>query len=201
MSACSGGNEASTAEAKPSPAAQTDAAEAAEFTELRWEDLMPQGEEARLAELYEEFYAEFEARLMAEQNTLSGTLSEDEELDLSQIGEGSELDTMTQIGTFNVVESLDGQAIRLPGYIVPLDFSVDAEHAEFLLVPYFGACLHSPPPPPNQIVFVTANPPAKIPDIYEPVWLEGTMKTGRFDTDMANSAYELQLANLKAYEY
>jgi hypothetical protein len=91
--------------------------------------------------------------------------------------------------------------VRMPGYIVPLDFSAESKHTEFLLVPYFGACLHSPPPPPNQIVFVTANPPASIPDIYEPVWLEGEMKTGRFDTDMANSAYELKLSKLEPYEY
>lgn len=199
---------------KPATSDLADATEAAEtqtvdvepdtsgVTEITWEDLMPDGENERLEELYAEFYRDFEKRMMENQTALSATISGDSDLEISDmIAEGSDLDTMTQIGTFNVVEDLDGMDIRLPGYIVPLDFNADAEHTEFLLVPYFGACLHSPPPPPNQIVYVSANPAAKIPDIYEPVWLEGTMKTGRFDTEMANSAYELSLSKLEPYEY
>ena len=52
-----------------------------------------------------------------------------------------------------VVGELDGQRIRLPGFVVPLDFE-GTETSEFLLVPYFGACIHVPPPPSNQIVYV-----------------------------------------------
>ena len=52
-----------------------------------------------------------------------------------------------------VVHELDGQKVRLPGFVVPLDFE-DTEISEFLLVPYFGACIHVPPPPSNQIVYV-----------------------------------------------
>ncbi|MEM7728410.1 MAG: DUF3299 domain-containing protein [Pseudomonadota bacterium] len=189
------------ANAEPEAPASDTSFEARGVTLLAWEDLMPDGEDARLAELYAEFYEELQARMSATQAPLSSQLSEAEEFDLLAIDEGSDMDTMTQIGTFNVVEDLDGMKVRLPGYIVPLDFSADAEHREFLLVPYFGACLHSPPPPPNQIVYVTSEPAAKIPNIYEPVWLEGEMKTGRFDTDMANSAYELKLALLEPYEY
>ena len=46
-----------------------------------------------------------------------------------------------------------GQSVRLPGYVVPLE-DLAAGIKEFLLVPYFGACVHSPPPPANQIVHV-----------------------------------------------
>ena len=127
--------------------------------------------------------------------------SNNENVDLSLIAEGSDMDSMEQIGTFNVVDDLDGKKVRIPGYIVPLDFSANAEHREFLLVPYFGACLHTPPPPPNQIIFVSAEPPAKIPDIYDPVWLEGSLTTGRFDTELGNSAYELSLSLLEPYEF
>ncbi|MGB3456836.1 MAG: DUF3299 domain-containing protein [Litorimonas sp.] len=193
--------ETANAAVESAPTTQTGDFEARGITVLAWEDLMPAGEEQKLEELYAEFYAELQARMQATQAPLSSQLSEAEEFDLLNIEEGGEMDQMTQIGTFNVVEDLDGKSVRLPGYIVPLDFSADAEHREFLLVPYFGACLHSPPPPPNQIVYVTSDPAAKIPDIYEPVWLEGEMKTGRFDTDMADSAYELKLALLEPYEY
>ena len=179
-------------------------------TLLVWEDLMPTGEDAILAELYSEFYEDMESK-MRRQITLADAAREergveenkiDKNVNLTDIiSEGSAQDTMEQIGTFNVVESLDGEKIRLPGYIVPLDFSAKSEHEEFLLVPYFGACLHTPPPPPNQIIFVKASPAATIPDINEPVWLEGTMKTGKFTSDLGNSAYELKLSKLEPYEY
>lgn len=202
LMACAQGEADVSAEVKPeaAPAEIVMASSNTDATEITWDDLMPEGEDERLEKLYEEFYADFEKRLMA--NQTDGLSAGDEEsLDLSAISEGSDLDTMTQIGTFNVVEELDGQSVRLPGYIVPLDFSARGEHSEFLLVPYFGACLHSPPPPPNQIIFVSADPAATIPDIYEPVWLEGTLSTGRFDTEMGNSAYELSLSKLEPYEY
>jgi len=171
-----------------------------EATLLVWEDLMPVGEEALLAELYSEFYEGMEAK-MRKQMTLADAAREENTALTDIISEGSAQDTMEQIGTYNVVDSLNGEKIRIPGYIVPLDFSAKSEHGEFLLVPYFGACLHTPPPPPNQIVFVKADPAAKIPDINEPVWLEGTMKTGKFSSDLGNSAYELDLSKLEPYEY
>ena len=57
---------------------------------------------------------------------------------------------------------LNGCEVRLPGYLVPLEGQA-GEWKEFLLVPYFGACIHSPPPPANQIVHVKAAIPAKGP--------------------------------------
>ena len=171
----------------------------AEPTDLTWEDLMPEGEEARLEALYTEFYEEFEQRMLADQRSLADIGSDTDVSAL--VEEGSANDTMEQLGTFNVVEELDGMRVRLPGYVVPFDFSADARHGEFLLVPYFGACLHTPPPPPNQMLFVKADPAAEIDNIYEPVWLEGTLSTGRFDSELGNSAYELTLSKIEPYEY
>ncbi len=174
--------------------------------EITWEDLMPEGEEDRLTELYTSYYEAVERAmsLEAEAAGAGGSSSPDggstDNL-VATIAEGSASDTMEQIGTFNVVDELDGKAIRLPGYVVPFDFSAQSAYREFLLVPYFGACLHSPPPPPNQIVFVKADPAARIMDIYEPVWVEGVLKTGEFNSDLANSAYELTLDKVEAYEY
>ena len=85
--------------------------------------------------------------------------------------------------------------------MVPFDFSASSEHDEFLLVPYFGACLHTPPPPPNQIIYVKSSSAVKIVDINEPVWLEGVMSTGKFTSDLGNSAYEVNLSKLEPYEY
>ena len=168
-------------------------------TLLVWEDLMPVGEEARLAELYSDFFQEREA-LLSQQVSLVDAAKE-ANADLSAIIEGSAQDTMEQIGTFNVVGSLNGEKIRIPGYVVPFDFSASSEHDEFLLVPYFGACLHTPPPPPNQIIYVKSSSAVKIVDINEPVWLEGVMSTGKFTSDLGNSAYEVNLSKLEPYEY
>jgi hypothetical protein len=192
-----GQNTASNGTDAKSATAQNSEASKAEV--LAWEDLMPEGEDAILAELYTEFYEEQEKQFR-DQMTLSQAAKEDVDL-MSLVDEGSAQDTMEQIGTYNVVEDLDGAHIRLPGYVVPLDFNAESKYNEFLLVPYFGACLHTPPPPPNQIVFVKAEQAAKIGNIYEPVWVEGVMKTGEFGSDLGNSAYELTLSKLEPYEY
>jgi hypothetical protein len=179
---------------------KTEQAQSSSQTEvLRWEDLMPEGEDEVLAELYAEFYEDQEMR-MIEQMNLAQAARENTDI-MSLIEEGSAADSMEQIGTYNVVDDLDGKSIRLPGYVVPLDFNAESEYQEFLLVPYFGACLHTPPPPPNQIVFVKSEEATKITDIYEPVWVEGVMKTGKFGSDLGNSAYELSLSKLEPYVY
>lgn len=168
-------------------------------TEITWEDLMPEGEDELLESLYLDFYEEFERNMLQSSGSLADAA---QETDISSIiAEGSDADTMEQIGTFNVVKELDGKRIRVPGYVVPFDFSADAKHTEFLLVPYFGACLHTPPPPPNQIILVKSETAATIDNIYEPVWLEGTLRTGEFLNDLGNSAYELNLSKLEPYEY
>ncbi len=59
-----------------------------------------------------------------------------------------------QAQDFNVNKSLEGATVRLPGFIVPLEAVKSGDVSEFLLVPYFGSCIHVPPPPPNQIVYV-----------------------------------------------
>lgn len=175
------------------------------ITELKWEDLMPIGEDEVLAQLYETYYQDRRQDLASRSQRLQDVNSnrtDEADVDLSAlIGEGAANDTMDQIGTFNVVEELDGLDVRIPGYVVPLDFNSEGVYSEFLLVPYFGACLHTPPPPPNQIVYVKASPATKIASIYEPVWIEGIMKTGKFESETGDSAYELSLSNIEAYDY
>ena len=74
----------------------------------------------------------------------------------------------------SVVKELGGQKVRIPGYALPLEYSGEAVK-EFLLVPYVGACIHTPPPPSNQMVFVTAEKPFVVDDLYMPVWVTGEM--------------------------
>jgi hypothetical protein len=85
---------------------------------------------------------------------------------------------------------MDGTRVRLPGYVVPLE-EVKGDLKEFLLVPYFGACIHSPPPPANQIVHVTASTPLKGWRTMDAVWVAGTLKAARADTAMGASGYQI----------
>ena len=75
-----------------------------------------------------------------------------------------------------VNKELDGAVVRMPGYALPLEQSADGV-TEFLLVPYVGACIHVPPPPANQIVYVKLSTAYKVASLYEPVWITGRMTT------------------------
>ncbi len=77
----------------------------------------------------------------------------------------------------NTREDYDAKTIRIPGYLLPLDVT-EGEVMEFLLVPWVGACIHTPPPPPNQIVYVKLAEPWKVRSQWEPVYVEGTMQSG-----------------------
>lgn len=148
-----------------------------------WQDLIPPESEAELLRQQEDFYAELEKRYAAG-------------LD---IAEGSEADVMPQFGTFDAATELDGQLIRIPGYVVPVDGTEQGRYTEFLFVPYMGACIHTPPPPPNQIILVRAEDGVRVNDIWMPYYLEGTLSTGEFLNDTGNAAYALDFASLEPY--
>lgn len=69
-------------------------------------------------------------------------------------------------------QALDGRNVRIPGYMLPLEFR-GKDVIEFLLVPWVGACIHTPPPPPNQIVHVKLESGYEATDIFTAVWIEG----------------------------
>ena len=94
--------------------------------------------------------------------------------------------------------ALVGQTVRIPGYVVPLEDSKDGLK-EFLLVPYFGACVHSPPPPANQIVHVLPKTPAKGFRSMDAVWITGTLTTGRADTYMGAASYRIEALSVAPY--
>lgn len=160
---------------------------------IMWEDLMPEGSEEELMAEYERFYAMLEKRYAANTTTLANANS------FAEIEEGSELDFMPQLGSFDTVEELDDMLIRIPGYIAPFDFESSKKHREFLFVPYMGACIHTPPPPPNQIIFVRADPAVRVPDIWAPYWIEGVLTTEKNENDLGNTAYALTLTELEPY--
>jgi len=95
--------------------------------------------------------------------------------------------------------ALDGVSARLSGFVVPLDNTEDGIH-EFLLVPYFGACIHTPPPPANQIVHVIAHDTVRGLHAMDTVHVSGTLKAARFSSaDMGVSGYEIRAATVEPF--
>jgi hypothetical protein len=84
-----------------------------------------------------------------------------------------------------IVDELDGRRVRIPGYLLPLDIS-GAKVTEFLLVPYIGACIHVPPPPPNQIVYVKVaeNNGYVQKKMFDPVWVTGVISVKSMVKDL-----------------
>ena len=96
---------------------------------------------------------------------------------------------------------LNGEMVRIPGFIVPLEFDDDQTVTQFFLVPYFGACLHMPPPPPNQIILVSSPNGIQLSALYDPFWVEGQLHTTFQENDMATSAYSMAMLGLEPYSY
>jgi hypothetical protein len=94
---------------------------------------------------------------------------------------------------------LVGQVVRIPGFVVPLEDTNDGLK-EFLLVPYFGACIHSPPPPANQIIHVLPKAPAKGFRSMDTVWVSGRISTPRTDSYMGVSGYRIEADAVTRYE-
>ena len=165
--------------------------------ELGWRDLAPGGEAIHnpLADLTGDQKLDIETIAWARAERRRGELSEVSqeyeaavEMADALAGQGLDVDALVEayeaflaaVDAHNqrVDGGLDGQLVRIPGYALPLEFTGTAVK-EFLLVPYFGACIHVPPPPPNQMVFVTLDRPYAITRLFDPVWITGRMKVER----------------------
>ena len=100
-----------------------------------------------------------------------------------------------------VVRELDGALVKIPGYVVPLEVSEEGKVSEFLLVPYFGACIHFPPPPANQIVYIKAEEPIDLESTWAPIWVTGELSTDFRETDLAHAGYTMVAEATEVYEY
>jgi len=99
----------------------------------------------------------------------------------------------------DVIGEMDGQKIRLPGYVVPLELDENRDVLSFFLVPFFGACIHAPPPPPNQIIYVESAEGFLLESLYDPVWISGTLSTQMIENDLATAAYTMKLSYFENY--
>jgi hypothetical protein len=106
---------------------------------------------------------------------------------------------MKQIGTLHTVAGLDGKKVRLPGYVVPLESDNDGKMIEFFFVPFYGACIHVPPPPPNMLIHVHLAKGVDTPSLYDTLTLKGVLHTQVTENAMAASAYDMDDATLEPY--
>jgi uncharacterized protein len=99
----------------------------------------------------------------------------------------------------DTLKKLDGKLVRIPGFVVPLD-DFQEEGAEFLLVPYYGACVHTPPPPPNQIVMVgmAGNKAVKL-NLFDAVWMSGRLKISSVESPYGTVGYQLEGLKVEPY--
>jgi hypothetical protein len=98
-----------------------------------------------------------------------------------------------------VNNAIVGKLVRIPGFVVPLEDTKDGLK-EFLLVPYFGACIHSPPPPSNQIVHVLPKTAAKGLRSMDAVWITGTLATVRTESYMGAASYRIEATSVAPYK-
>jgi len=165
--------------AQPAPAASIGAAKApgGAPVEIKWDDLVPKGWDPM-------------------KGLATGNLG------LLNDGDPKAQDMLNKLreawDNAPTVAALNGAAIKLPGYLVPLD-ETKAGITEFLLVPYFGACIHTPPPPANQIVLVQPAKPLQGFRSMDTVWVRGTLRVARTGSPMGTSGYRLEAALIDRY--
>jgi hypothetical protein len=105
----------------------------------------------------------------------------------------------TEWASAPTVAALDGRLVRLSGFVLPLATDT-AGIDDFLLVPYFGACIHQPPPPANQTVHVTTAGAAYQGDMFDTVWVEGRLRVAHFSNELGDAGYAIHDARVTVYD-
>ena len=141
---------------------------AEDVIDLKWTDLLPESE-------------------TAVPNELRGLIEHDDAPLLSQ-----------QPSSSGVRTDWNGKTVRLPGFIVPIDYSGTGVVA-FILGPFVGACVHVPAPPANQLVFVTTNTPYETEGLFEPVSVVGMFGVSSLSTQLAEIGYALTADKIEPY--
>ena len=103
------------------------------------------------------------------------------------------------LASINVKAIVDNAPIKIPAFIVPLEFDDEQNVTQFFMVPFFGACLHLPPPPPNQTIFVNYPQGLKLESLYDAYWISGVIKTSLVENDTATAAYSMEMHAFELY--
>jgi hypothetical protein len=158
--------------------------EALSAVSVEWSQLLPDSEK-RVLKKYQQTQASTPTEF-ADNILLSLTASVDKDYTTALISTNS-------VGTF------DEQAVSISGFIVPIDYAEDRSLENIFIVPYFGACLHFPPPPPNQIIFAQLSGGFIDFELTQAYRLRGILRRGLFEDPLGTSAYILDLVAIEPY--
>ncbi len=164
-------------------------AKATAYTTIQWIDLLPQDDLDALLNP-PDYLDEIEDG--SEEDKLSNQFM----LAMAQASDDRYMQALTST---RIKPEFDNQSVRIPGFIVPLEFGEQLMVTRFFLVPFFGACIHVPPPPPNQIIYGVFEKGLKLNALHEPVWVTGKLKTFLTENAVATSAYTIEVADVEVY--
>jgi uncharacterized protein len=180
---------------------------ASSVTVLDWDDLLPEGTDAFIPPVLHGWGGPIDLGFDGFEDDLTNPLDGFDDI---FTGFGDEATDPFSAGFMGfryppeasvVVPELDGKQVRIPGFIVPLDMDDVGNITEFFLVPYFGACIHVPPPPPNQLVYVTPEEAFPLHSIWDPFWIEGTLRTEQHGNVLGLAGYTMTASKIEIYEY
>jgi hypothetical protein len=154
------------------------------FAPLRWEMLVPEQEREILAR-----YQTKEAQTVSD---LSVEI-------LNSIKLASDQGYKLAMRSMNTVASLASQTITISGFIVPIDFYPNKDIKHIFLVPYFGACIHFPPPPPNQMLYARLGQGFENFDINQAYTINGKLKIEPFEDLIGTSAYSIEVVSIEVF--
>ncbi len=163
---------------------------AVEYAEVEWTDLMPKDD--------------LDA-LLAPPEYLNDIADGSQQDSVAALNQKESVDAQTKryrdaLSSTRVMQEFNGKQIRIPGYMVPLEQNEEREVTAFFIVPYFGACLHMPPPPPNQILYVQYEEGIALEALQQPFWFEGTLTVALNENALGTSAYTLNIDDYRLYE-
>lgn len=147
---------------------------------IEWDELMPEGYEDSLLDLFDSP----ELELIDDYS--------DRAMELMQ-------QMMQRLSSAPVVNEMDGRMVSIPGFVVPLD-SPGGKVRHFFLVPYYGACIHVPPPPSNQIIDVHFEPGTDDDNLYDAILVSGRLTTETYSHDMGTAGYRLEAYSIQPFE-
>ncbi|WP_238582481.1 DUF3299 domain-containing protein [Cellvibrio sp. OA-2007] len=140
----------------------------------------------------------FNADTSAFENQIANAIAESKQMLADE--KKSSRDWRDALKSTNVRPEFNNKRIRIAGYIVPIEYDEKQIITEFFLVPYFGACIHVPPPPPNQLIYVKHPKGFQLPDLYTPFWVEGTLALETQENELGLSSYSMRNVKLTRYE-
>lgn len=155
------------------------------FESISWEMLIP--------EIERDVLAKYQLKSAVELSDITAQI-------LNSIESANDEQYTRAMISTSTVDAFEGQVVSLSGFIVPIDFYPDKQPKNIFLVPYFGACIHFPPPPPNQIIFVRLESGFANFDMTQAYTLNGRLNIELFEDLLGTSAYSMDVSNIEIFK-